>query len=184
MASERVITVGKLGSAVTIAYASAYYLLAILANDIAQSLGLATSTVFLSFFVALMVSAALEPIAGRLVDHYGGRMVLASTSLIFAAGLSVLSAAQGPLSLFAAWMLIGVAMSSDFYEGAFSTLVRMYGSNARSAITGITLTRAQGARVCTKPSRPQATERSQRFKGDRCLGSATVLHLQADATYD
>jgi predicted MFS family arabinose efflux permease len=36
-------------------------------------------------------------------------------------------------------MLIGVAMSAGFYEGAFSALVRMYGATARSAITGITL---------------------------------------------
>jgi MFS family permease len=139
MPSERVITVGKLGTAVTIAYASTYYLLAILAKDMAQSLGLAASTVFLAFSVALLVSAALGPIAGRLVDHYGGRTVLASTSFIFAAGLSALSAAQGPVSLFAAWMLIGVAMSAGFYEAAFSTLVRFYGASARSAITGITL---------------------------------------------
>ena len=139
MPSERVITVGKLGTAVTIAYASTYYLLAILAKDMAHSLGLATSTVFLAFSVALLVSAALGPITGRLVDHYGGRTVLASTSLVFAAGLSALSAAQGPVSLFAAWMLIGVAMSAGFYEAAFSTLVRFYGTSARSAITGITL---------------------------------------------
>ena len=139
MPSERVITVGKLGTAVTIAYASTYYLLAILAKDMAQSLGLAASTVFLAFSAALLVSAALGPIAGRLVDHYGGQIVLASTSLVFAAGLSALSAAQGPWSLFAAWMLIGVAMSSGFYEAAFSTLVRFYGTSARPAITGITL---------------------------------------------
>ena len=139
MTSERVLTVGKLGTAVTIAYASTYYLLAILAKDMANSLGVAVSTVFLAFSVALLVSAALGPIAGRLVDHYGGRTVLASTSLIFAAGLSALSAAQGPVTLFAAWMLIGVAMSAGFYEAAFSTLVRLYGSSARSSITGITL---------------------------------------------
>jgi predicted MFS family arabinose efflux permease len=139
MPSERVVTVGKLGTAVTIAYASTYYLLAILAKDMAHSLGMATSTVFLAFSVALLVSAALGPIAGRLVDHYGGRTVLASTSLVFAAGLSALSAAQGLVSLFAAWMLIGVAMSAGFYEAAFSTLVRFYGTSARSAITGITL---------------------------------------------
>ena len=139
MTSERVLTVGKLGTAVTIAYASTYYLLAILAMDMANSLGVAVSTVFLAFSVALLVSAALGPIAGRLVDHYGGRTVLASTSLIFAAGLSALSAAQGPVTLFAAWMLIGVAMSAGFYEAAFSTLVRLYGTSARSSITGITL---------------------------------------------
>ena len=137
--NERVVTVAKLGSAVTIAYASTYYILAILAKDIAQSLGLAASTVFLAFSVALLVSAALGPIAGRFVDHYGGRLVLSGNSLVFAAGLAALSAVQGPVGLFAAWMLIGVAMSAGFYEGAFSALVRMYGTTARSAITGITL---------------------------------------------
>lgn len=137
--NERVVTVGKLGSSVTIAYASTYYILAILAKDIAQSLGLAVSTVFLAFSVALLVSAALGPWAGRLVDHYGGRRVLSGNSLVFAAGLAALSAVQGPSGLFAAWMLIGVAMSAGFYEGAFSALVRMYGATARSAITGITL---------------------------------------------
>jgi MFS family permease len=137
--NERVVTVAKLGSSVTIAYASTYYILAILAKDIAQSLGLAVSTVFLAFSVALLVSAVLGPWAGRLVDHYGGRRVLSFNSLVFAAGLAALSAVQGPLGLFAAWMLIGVAMSAGFYEGAFSALVRMYGATARSAITGITL---------------------------------------------
>ena len=137
--NERVVTVAKLGSSVTIAYASTYYILAILAKDIAQSLGLAVSTVFLAFSVALLVSAALGPWAGRLVDHYGGRRVLSFNSLVFAAGLAALSSVQGPSGLFAAWMLIGVAMSAGFYEGAFSALVRMYGATARSAITGITL---------------------------------------------
>ena len=137
--NERVVTVAKLGSSVTIAYASTYYILAILAKDIAQSLGLAVSTVFLAFSVALLVSAVLGPWAGRLVDHFGGRRVLSFNSLVFAAGLAALSAVQGPLGLFAAWMLIGVAMSAGFYEGAFSALVRMYGATARSAITGITL---------------------------------------------
>ncbi len=137
--NERVVTVAKLGSSVTIAYASTYYILAILAKDIAQSLGLAVSTVFLAFSVALLVSAVLGPWAGRLVDHYGGRRVLSFNSLVFAAGLAALSAVQGPVGLFAAWMLIGVAMSAGFYEGAFSALVRMYGATARPAITGITL---------------------------------------------
>ncbi len=132
-------TIAKLGSSVTIAYASSYYLPAILAKGMAQSLGVDVSTVFLAFSAALVVSALLGPFAGRLVDRYGGRRVLAGNSLVFAAGLCALAAAQGPVSLFAAWSLIGVAMAAGFYEAAFSTLVRIYGSGARSAITGITL---------------------------------------------
>ena len=78
MQNERLVTVGKLGTAVTIAYASSYYLLAILAKDIAHGLGLAGSTVFLAFSVALLVSAVLGPVAVRLVDYYGGKPVLAA----------------------------------------------------------------------------------------------------------
>jgi predicted MFS family arabinose efflux permease len=139
MKTGQTLTIAKLGSSVTIAYASSYYLPAILAKGMAQSLGLGVSTVFLAFSAALVVSALLGPFAGRLVDLYGGRKVLAGNSLVFAAGLCALAAAQGPVSLFAAWSLIGVAMAAGFYEAAFSTLVRFYGSGARSAITGITL---------------------------------------------
>ena len=139
MATQQTLTIAKLGSSVTIAYASSYYLPAILAKGMAQSLGVGVATVFLAFSVALVVSALLGPVAGRLVDRYGGRRVLSGNSLVFATGLCALAAAQGPVSLFAAWSLIGVAMAAGFYEAAFSTLVRIYGSGARPAITGITL---------------------------------------------
>ena len=132
-------TIAKLGTAVTIAYASTYYLPAIVAGQMAASLGVSVSTVFLAFSGALLVSALLGPLAGRLIDDYGGKTVLASTSLVFAAGLAALSAAQGPISLFLAWLLIGIAMASGFYEAAFSTLVRIYGAGSRPLITGITL---------------------------------------------
>ena len=36
--------------------------------------------------VALLVSAALGPHAGRAIDRWGGRFVLAGTNLVFAAG--------------------------------------------------------------------------------------------------
>jgi hypothetical protein len=39
----------------------------------------------------------------------------------------------------AAWLLLGVGMSFGLYDAAFGTLGRIYGSDARSAITGITL---------------------------------------------
>jgi hypothetical protein len=65
--------------------------------------------------------------------------VLAGTNLVFAAGLGCMAMAQGPATLFAAWVIMGVAMGSGLYEAAFSSLVRLYGQGARNAITGITL---------------------------------------------
>lgn len=132
-------TVARLGTAQTLAWASSYYLPAMLAAPMAHDLGVATPTVFAAFSVALIVSALLGPFAGRAIDRHGGRPVLVGTNLLFAAALVGMALAQGPVGLFAAWGLMGVAMGSGLYEAAFATLVRLYGQGARGAITGITL---------------------------------------------
>ena len=132
-------TVAALGSAQTLAWASSYYLPAMLAAPMASELGVTTATVFAAFSLALVVSALLGPLAGRAIDRWGGRPVLLGTNLVFAAGLALLAVAQGPLGLFTAWVMIGMAMGCGLYEAAFSALVRLYGPDSRNAITGITL---------------------------------------------
>ena len=130
-------TVMRLGAAQTLAWASSYYLPAMLAIPMARDLGLASSTVFVAFSAALIVSALLGPLAGRTIDRLGGRPVLVGTNVLFAASLVGMALAQGPVGLFAAWALMGVAMGSGLYEAAFAALVRLYGQGARGAITGI-----------------------------------------------
>lgn len=139
MTQRRASTVASLGLAQTLAWASSYYLPAILAPSMARDLGISTPTVFAGFSVALVVSAILGPAAGHAIDRYGGRPVLAANSLVFAAGLAALAMAQGLVGLFVAWAILGVAMAAGLYEAAFATLVRLYGKDARGAITGITL---------------------------------------------
>ncbi len=131
--------VAALGTAQTLAWASSYYLPAMLAAPMAADLGLSTTVVFAAFSAALLVSAMVGPWAGRAIDLRGGRSLLMGTNLLFALGLGALASAQGLLTLFAAWLLIGIAMGSGLYEAAFATLVRLYGSESRRAITGITL---------------------------------------------
>jgi predicted MFS family arabinose efflux permease len=139
MAERRVRTVAMLGGAQTLAWASSYYLPAMLAAPMARDLGVATPTVFAAFSVALVVSAGVGPYAGRAIDRWGGRPVLAGTSVVFAAGLVALASAQGAAGLFAAWIILGVGMGSGLYEAAFAALVRLYGRGSRDSITGITL---------------------------------------------
>ncbi|MBX3610258.1 MAG: MFS transporter [Hydrogenophaga sp.] len=129
----------RLGTAQTLGWASSYYLPAILAKPMAAGLGLPESTIWLAVTVAMLLSAALGPSAGRTIDRRGGRPVLMVTSLLFAAGLALLGLAQGPVTLYAGWLVIGVAMGSGLYEAAFATLVRLQGQGARNAITGVTL---------------------------------------------
>jgi MFS family permease len=131
--------VAALGAAQTLAWASSYYLPAVLAAPMARDLGLATSTVFAAFSAALLVSALAGPVAGRAIDRLGGRSVLVATSLVFAAGLGLLAASTSTAAMLAGWLVIGLAMGAGLYEAAFSTLVGLYGHDARRAITGVTL---------------------------------------------
>jgi predicted MFS family arabinose efflux permease len=131
--------VGALGTAQTLAWASSYYLPAMLGAPMAADLGVATPTVFAAFSGAMVVSALVGPWAGLAIDRHGGRVVLAGTSLVFALGLGMLGFAQGLWTMVIAWLVIGAAMGAGLYEAAFSSLVRLYGQHARGAITGITL---------------------------------------------
>ena len=110
-----------------------------LAAPMARDLGLATPTVFAAFSLALLVSAALGPFAGRAIDRWGGRPVLVASNIVFALGLAGLGLAPGPVAMFAAWVLIGVGMATGLYEAAFAALVRLHGHDSRNLITGITL---------------------------------------------
>lgn len=139
MADRRLRTVVALGTAQTLAWASSYDLPAMLAAPMARDLGVSVPTVFAAFSVALVVSALLGPYAGRRIDQWGGRPVLAGTSAVFAVGLGMLAAARGAVGLFAAWIVLGIGMGSGLYEAAFATLVRLYGRGSRQTITAITL---------------------------------------------
>ena len=88
-------TVARLGTAQTLAWASSYYLPAMLAVPMARDLGVATSMVFAAFSLALIVSALLGPLAGRAIDRHSGRPVLVGTNLWFAASLAGMGMAQG-----------------------------------------------------------------------------------------
>jgi MFS family permease len=131
--------VAALGTTQTLAWASSYYLPALLAAPLAAELGIPVTHVFGAFTLALVISALVGPRAGRALDEHGGRTVLRVTNLLFAIGLTALGFAQAEWQLWAAWCVIGVAMGSGLYDAAFATLVRLYPVSARNAITGITL---------------------------------------------
>ncbi len=131
--------VASLGTTQTLAWASSYYLPALLAAPLAADLGIPNTHVFGAFSLALVISALVGPRAGRALDDWGGRKVLSVTSVLFAVGLAALGMAQTPWQMWAAWALIGVGMGSGLYDAAFATVVRLYPVSARGAITGITL---------------------------------------------
>lgn len=131
--------IAALGTSQTLAWASSYYLIAILANPMARDIGTTPTSIFAAFSVSLLASALLGPRVGRTIDRFGGREVLAVSNLLFAAGLALLAVAPSAPVIWLAWFVMGAAMGLGLYDAAFATLGRMYGNSARSAITGITL---------------------------------------------
>jgi len=137
--NDRLWIVAALGTSQTLAWASSYYLAAIIADPMAGAFGISTSTVFAAFSASLLLAAVLGPRIGRQIDRMGGREVLATSNLLFAAGLAVLAAAQTEGVLWLGWLVLGVAMGMGLYDAAFGALGRIYGDDARPSITGITL---------------------------------------------
>ncbi|MBS0541210.1 MAG: MFS transporter [Proteobacteria bacterium] len=136
---SRLATVIVLGSTQTLAWASSYYLPAVLADPIARDTGISTNWLFGIFSVALVISALLGPRMGRMIDAGGGNRVLAGSNLLFAVGLALLGLSHSVPLLVAAWIVLGFGMGFGLYDAAFAALGRIYGTNARGAITGITL---------------------------------------------
>jgi len=128
-----------LGTTQTLAWASSYYIPAILADSIARDLGISSNWVFAAFSASLVLSALFAPRIGRQIDLVGGRSVLAFSNLTLAAGLALLGLTSSLPMLVAAWLLLGIGMGCGLYDAAFGALGRIYGDTARRAITGITL---------------------------------------------
>ena len=128
-----------LGTTQTLAWASSYYLPAILADRIADDWACPALGSSPPFPAALVISAMVGPRVGRTVDAIGGREVLAASNVIIAAGLAALAFAHSQAMLWVAWLILGLGMGVGLYDTAFAALGRIYGTDARSAITGITL---------------------------------------------
>ena len=136
---SRRVVVATLGISQTLAWASSYYLPAILADPIAANIDVPRSWIFAAFSGALLIAAFAGPAVGRVIDRRGGRGVLVLSNIILAAGLIVLAAANGVVGLFAAWAVLGIGMALGLYDAGFAALAALYGHNARGPITGITL---------------------------------------------
>ncbi len=165
--------ISALGTSQTIAWASSYYLPAVLAAPAAKDMGISPVWFYSAFSAALVISAMVGPWGGARIDRLGGRGMLMGSNLVFAAGLCLLGVSEGAAALFAAWAILGVGMGIGLYDSAFAALTAIHNHEARNSITGITLIAGFASTVGWPLSSLMETHFGWR---EACLGWA-LLHL-------
>lgn len=141
-------TVSALGVVEIFAWGSTYYLMAVLAAPMAADTGWGVEVLSAGVSVGLLVAGLAAPTVGRLIHRTGGRSVLAAGMVLIALGLAILGSATSLPAYFAAWAVLGLGMAAGLYDAAFSTLGRLFGRDARSAITQLTLWGGFASTIC------------------------------------
>ena len=147
--SDRVISPGQarplapllasLGIAQIVSWGTLFYAIGVLGRAMQSDLGVSSLFVFGSFTAGLLVSGALAPAAGRLVDARGGRLVLAGGSVLGTLAMAILAAAPNAAAMVVGWLVAGAAMAACLYDPAFATLSQHTGERYRRAVTLLTL---------------------------------------------
>ena len=139
---------GVLGLTQILAWGSSYYLPAVLAGPIARDSGWPLTWIVGGLSFGLLVAALVSPHVGKTIDRNGGRVVLAASAAAIGIGQVCLAVAPNLAGYVIAWLVIGVGMGAGLYDAAFATLGRLYGRDARSAITTLTLFGGFASTVC------------------------------------
>jgi len=128
-----------LGLTQIIAWGTIYYTPVLMVPLIAAERGFSFTLGMGGFSAALLTASLLAPTVGGLIDRHGGHRVMPFGSLAGAVGLFALTHASHVVAYYATWMLLGAAMAASLYDPAFAALGRIFGGQARSPITALTL---------------------------------------------
>jgi len=147
-ARDRRPVVAALGIIQILSWGSSFYLLAVLATPIAHDTGWPYPWIMAGVSVGLLVAGLVSPRVGKAIGALGGRPIIALGSVVVAAGLCVIGCAPNLVTYVAGWCVVGVGMGATLYDAAFSTLGKLYGLGARTAITAVTLYGGFASTVC------------------------------------
>ena len=114
-----------LGLTQIMGYGTLMYAYAVLLPHMAEDLGLSLSAVFGILSLGLFFGGLVSPIAGTLVDRFGGRWVMTVGSIAAGTSLILLSFVETRAHLFAAILLAESAGMFVLYNVAFASVARL-----------------------------------------------------------
>lgn len=124
----------------TIGYGVLSYSFSVLLPAIATDLHTSRAAITAAYTVSVLAAAAASVPIGRILDRYGGRILMTAGSALGAAAVLAWSRAHSGLGLYVAFALIGVASAASLYEAAFPVLVAAVGPSRRTgAILAVTI---------------------------------------------
>ena len=131
--------IAVMGFTQILAWSSTLYLPTVLASLIAKDTGWSLTLVIAGLSWGFIVTGICSPKVGRFIEQFGGRKALSISSIFFAIGLLCLGLSSHLLVYYFAWTMLGIGMAFGLYDAAFSTLGRLLGQDAKTAIVGVTL---------------------------------------------
>jgi MFS family permease len=146
--TPRGVLAGVLGSLQILSWGSTFYLLPVLAKPITADTGWPYDWVMGGVALGLLVAGLVSPRVGRTIARISGRIVLAGGSILIAVGLAMMALSTNVAVYLCGWAVMGMGMGAGLYDAAFSTLGALYGKDARSAITTVTLFGGFASTVC------------------------------------
>ena len=145
---SRPVLVSALGIAQILGWGTSFYFPAVLATPIVADTGWSLGWVVGGTSIGLLVAGLIAPRVGAVIDRRGGRPVLALSSVLYAAGLAAAGLAPNLPFYLLAWVVIGGGMGTGLYDAVFAALGKIYGKDARTPITNLTLFGGFASTVC------------------------------------
>lgn len=138
----RVLALSIIGLGITqiLGYGTLYYAFAVLEPYISREFGWPSSWSFGCLSLALLIGGLAGPLAGRLIDERGARLIMSVGSVASAIALVALAASQNLITFALALIIVEVTSVLVLYDAAFAGITQLTGSqSARRAITQMTL---------------------------------------------
>lgn len=122
-----------------ISWGALYYAFAVVAPAMAGQSGWGITAVSGAFSVGLLSSGLSAPLVAAMLGRYGPRAVMTTGSLLQIVAMTLWAASSSVAMLYAAWILMGLAMAGTLYEPAIVVLAVLDARRMRDTIATVTV---------------------------------------------